>query len=77
MTSKVPPGSSIDIWQAAANNDVVALNSFISMGTSVNSLDAAGWTPLHHACDNFAVKAVQELLKHDAKTLIRYYCEFR
>lgn len=55
-------GETKTIFQAAASNDIEALNEALKDG-GVNVRDHIGMTPLHHAALNLAFDAVTRLLE--------------
>ncbi len=63
LTAAEPPAT---IWEAAGQNDVPAVHSFVRSGISPNIPDAAGLTPLMHAAIKGHEDALRNLLQMGA-----------
>lgn len=64
-----------DIFAAAANDDVDALEAALRAGVSVNAQDGNGLTPLHHAAVNRSENTLERILREpgvDATMLDRF-----
>ena len=55
-----------DIWKAAANGDVQAVQKEIARGVGVNAKDEDLWTPLHYAVEQRKMDVVKLLLAQGA-----------
>ena len=62
-----PKPSSNDLWQAASNGDLEAINILHKTGNSLDQKDASGWTPLFWGVAVDGQKAVKLLLDKGAK----------
>jgi len=62
-----PKPSSNDLWQAASNGDLEAINLLHKAGNSLDKKDASGWTPLFWGVAVDGQKAVKLLLDKGAK----------
>ncbi len=62
-----PKPSSNDLWQAASNGDLEAINILHKAGNSLDEKDASGWTPLFWGVAVDGQKAVKLLLDKGAK----------
>jgi ankyrin repeat protein len=62
-----PKLSSNDLWQAASNGDLEAINILHKAGNSLDEKDASGWTPLFWGVAVDGQKAVKLLLDKGAK----------
>ena len=62
-----PKPSSNDLWQAASNGDLEAINILHKAGNSLDEKDVSGWTPLFWGVAVDGQKAVKLLLDKGAK----------
>lgn len=62
-TRREAPPNIPNIFNAAENNDVAALNLALTF-YDVNERDAVGMTPLHYAASTRANRAIDHLLAH-------------